>query len=184
VPVTPSPTAEPTAVASPSPVEESATVLPTSTATPGPLRVRVAETAGLGANLRQEPGTQERVLKTLPEGTELTIVGPDRDVEGRTWRNVRDPTDTIGWIVAEVLQPSEAEAEVPTPAAPTPGLTPTPAPPSPEAAMPCQEGQIKGDAVSGLYYLPSHPQYGAIRERVRCFDTEAQPRASGFRPAP
>ena len=139
-----------------------------STATSGRARV----TGGQGANLREEPGG--RVLKTVREGTELTIIGPDREVEGRAWRKVRDADETTGWVAAEALEPI---AE-PTPPQPTP--TPSPA----DLASPCRVGQIKGDATSGLYFLLTHPEYGSIRERARCFDSEAQARASGFRPAP
>ncbi len=60
-----------------------------------------------------------------------------------------------------------------------------PPPPSPEElAEPCRPGQIKGDADSARFYAPTHTEYAAVRERVRCFQTEAQARASGFQPAP
>ncbi|MDP8921685.1 MAG: hypothetical protein M3O34_02270, partial [Chloroflexota bacterium] len=59
---------------------------------------------------------------------------------------------------------------------------PTPMPDEP--AAPCRPGQVKGDATSGLYYVPDHPEYAAVRERVRCFDAESRARASGFLAAP
>ena len=88
-------TAEPASVApSPSPSPEtvlqgpSASPTPTPAASPtpttaGPERVRVAGTGNQGLNLRQEPGPQGRIVRALRDGTELTIVGPDREVDGQ-----------------------------------------------------------------------------------------------------
>ena len=151
---------------------------PPPSSSPVPIaRARVAGTGGQGANLREEPGTAGRVLRTLPEGTELTIAGADREVGGRTWRNVRDDAGTTGWVAAEVLAPiAEAAGRVPATTPPTPSPE--------EASEPCRPGQVKGDADSGLYYRPTHSDYAVIRERVRCFLNEAQARASGFQPAP
>ncbi len=79
-----------------------------ATATPtGTGRVRVAETEGQGANLRVEPGTGAPRVKTLREGAELEVVGPDRTADGRVWRNVRDPADgASGWVAAEFVAPA------------------------------------------------------------------------------
>ena len=151
---------------------------PPPSSSPVPIaRARVAGTGGQGANLREEPGTAGRVLRTLPEGAELTIAGADREVGGRTWRNVHDGADTTGWVAAEVLAPmAEAVGRVPATTPPTPSPE--------EASEPCRPGQVKGDADSGLYYRPTHSDYVAIRARVRCFQNETQAQASGFQPAP
>ena len=70
-------------------------------------RVRVAETEGQGANLRVEPGTGAPRVKTLREGAELEVVGPDREADGRGWRNVRDPADgASGRVAAEFVAPA------------------------------------------------------------------------------
>jgi Bacterial SH3 domain len=157
IPLTPTEPA-PAANATPTPP-------PTAAPTPVSSRVRVAETEGQGANLRQEPSSEARVLRVLREGTELTLIGPDREAEERTWRNVRDDEGTGGWVAAEVLQV----------------VLPTPTPTTAEIAAPCRVGQLKGDATEGVYYLPDHPSYGSIKERVRCFDSESQARATGYR---
>ena len=182
-----------------------ATPLPTATAMPTavPERARIA-TGSQGANLRAEPGTDGRLVKPLREGAELTVIGPNREVAGQVWRNVRDAAGDEGWVVGEAVTslsppatppptaapPSDAPAQSPSGAAPSSaveapedGVAETP--PAPEdPATPCRTGQIKGDAASGLYYLPDHPEYAATRDRVRCFDAEARAGASGFLPAP
>ena len=142
------------------------------------------------------------MLRSLREGAEVTIVGDERVVDGRAWRNVRDADGVTGWLVADVLEPIDPSEEgPPTPpaaATPTPSPTsmpsptptaspaslPSPSPAPPDPAVPCRPEQIKGNATTGLYYLPTHPDYEALRERVRCFESEAQARASGFQPAP
>lgn len=69
-------------------------------------RVRVVNTAGQGASLRERPsGTATRV-KVLIEGTVLDVVGPDQQVEGRGWRNVRDSTGATGWVAADFVEPA------------------------------------------------------------------------------
>jgi hypothetical protein len=62
-------------------------------------------------------------VKSVPEGTELDIAGPDREVEGAPWRNVRDPSDgASGWILGELLV--EAPAAAPPAASPSAGGPP------------------------------------------------------------
>jgi len=47
-------------------------------------------------------------LKGLFDGTELELLGEDVEADGRTWRNVHDPTDhSEGWVAAEFLDPGE-----------------------------------------------------------------------------
>jgi hypothetical protein len=66
--------------------------------------VQVVGAGTEGVNLRAEPGTTGARLKGLVDGTELEVIGPDRTVAGRTWRNVRDPSDrSEGWVAAEFL---------------------------------------------------------------------------------
>ena len=115
----------------------------------------------------------------------VTVAGEDRDADGQLWRNVTDDDERSGWVVAEALEPApQREPGVPITIARAP--TPSVGSDNPVAdqAAPCRLGQIKGDSTAGLYYQPPHRQYGSIRERVRCFDGEAQARASGFQPAP
>ena len=71
----------------------------------GPERLRVVGTQGQGLSLRDGPGTAARRVKTLREGTTVEVIGPDRQAEGRTWRNVRDETGAGGWVAADYLAP-------------------------------------------------------------------------------
>ena len=100
----------PTHAASPA-AQESLAVAPTPIPapvlqpTPAPAeRVTVAQTRGLGVNLRAMPGEKSARIKTLPEGTQLEVVGPDERIGGVVWRNVRDPGGTVGWVAASFLK--------------------------------------------------------------------------------
>ena len=67
-------------------------------------RLRVIDTGGSGANLRESPSSGAAIVKTAPEGALLQVVGPDRQAEGRTWRNVRDADGAQGWVAAELVE--------------------------------------------------------------------------------
>jgi len=83
--------------ASPSPV--GATLI-SPAASPSPaatgVRLKVANTEGQGANMRQRPSTTAPILRTLPEGTAVEAIGGETNAEGRAWRNVRDPGGATG----------------------------------------------------------------------------------------
>jgi hypothetical protein len=56
--------------------------------------------------MRSEPSSAAERVKTLPDGAELEVIGADREIDGRTWRNVRDPSDGVsGWAAADFLGP-------------------------------------------------------------------------------
>lgn len=59
----------------------------------------VSGTQGDGLILRTAPGGSQ--ITVLPDGTRLEQVGPDKDVNGVNWRNVRAPDGTEGWVAAE-----------------------------------------------------------------------------------
>lgn len=59
----------------------------------------VSNTQGEGLILRSTPGGAE--ITVLPEGTRLEQIGPDQDANGMTWRNVRAPDGTEGWVAAQ-----------------------------------------------------------------------------------
>jgi hypothetical protein len=104
----PSPSPSPgVAAPSPSPAPSAPSVATKPAASPSPAleRVRVANTEGEGANLRERPSGSATRLKNLPEGTLLDVTGPNQQAEGRTWRPVRDPTGATGWVVADFLGP-------------------------------------------------------------------------------
>ncbi len=101
---------------------------------PGPLveRVRVANTEGSKINVRAEPATTAPVLEQVDEGTELEISGPDREVDGRVWRNVRLGDGRTGWMAASFLvlipPPPTATPTATSDAPPAATSTPTPRP--------------------------------------------------------
>jgi len=94
------------AVATPSPIPAEAPS-PVAVASPvAPLRVRVMGAGVDEVNLRAEPSLSGARLKGLFDGAELELLGEDVEADGRTWRNVRDPTDrSEGWVAAEFLDP-------------------------------------------------------------------------------
>lgn len=99
----------PAAGASPSPAAGTTIgpgASPSPAAAPG-VRLKVANTEGQGANLRQRPSTTSPVLRTLPEGTVVEAIGGEQEAEDRKWRNVRDQGGATGWIASELLAPEE-----------------------------------------------------------------------------
>jgi hypothetical protein len=66
-------------------------------------RLKVANTRGLGVNLRASAGERAPKLKTLQEGTPLEAIGAPQSADGLTWRNVRDATGTVGWVAANFV---------------------------------------------------------------------------------
>ena len=180
---TATPTPGPGASLAPGPSEPEA-----AEPTPEPERVEVYGTGTQGANLRAQPGLRSTVLRSVPDGSQLTIVGENEVADGVTWRHVQDESGT-GWLALEVVRTLVTPTPTPRPGAPGVGA-PIEEEPEPEeeqteearAATPCRPGQIKGDAASGTYYPVDHPDYAGLRERVRCFDDESRARASGFFP--
>jgi SH3-like domain-containing protein len=68
--------------------------------------VRIVGAGADEVNLRAEPGVNGARLKGLVDGAELELLGEDAEVDGRTWRHVRDPADGAeGWVAAELLGP-------------------------------------------------------------------------------
>ena len=91
---------------------------PSATAEARPELV-VAGTQGTGVRLRRTPGGD--ALRVYPEGTRLEQLGPDQDVGGVVWRNVRAPDGQEGWVAAEFT----AAAPPATPGRPRPSGVPT-----------------------------------------------------------
>jgi len=63
----------------------------------------VRGTGGAGARLRAQPGNAGPILTVVAEYTPLVIIGPDRIVDGVTWRNVRATPAGDGWIAASFV---------------------------------------------------------------------------------
>jgi SH3-like domain-containing protein len=104
----------------------------TGVAAAGASRGQVGNTGGQGANIRSEPGSNGRVLKTLADGSNLEVLGPEREVDGTVWRQVRDPSSgVVGWIVRGAVAPAGSmPTPVPPRTAPTSGPTSAPKPTS------------------------------------------------------
>lgn len=69
--------------------------------------VRVANTSGSGAFIREEPRSAARGIVAHSDRTVLKLIGPDVAAEGRPWRNVEDQRGNRGWTPAEFLVPSD-----------------------------------------------------------------------------
>lgn len=91
----------------PGPTRTAGTGPPPPVVTPSPVATErffvVANTGGDGVVLRRTPGGQQ--LDVYQDGTRLEQIGPDREVQGVTWRNVRAPDGTEGWVSAEFTEP-------------------------------------------------------------------------------
>jgi hypothetical protein len=102
---------------SPTPIPRTATPVAESQATaaapspepaaPGQEFVRIANTGGTGAFVREEPRAAARGIVAHGDRTVLKITGPDVVAEGRTWRNVENQQGVRGWTPAEFLVASD-----------------------------------------------------------------------------
>ena len=101
-PSPPKPAGSAVVIGSPSP---SPVLIAPSPVVPSRGQVRVINTDGQGANMRQAPSTNAPIVTSVPDGTTLDLIGDDQQAEGRVWRNVREPGGTTGWIAAELLAP-------------------------------------------------------------------------------
>ncbi|HEX5692504.1 MAG TPA: SH3 domain-containing protein [Roseiflexaceae bacterium] len=67
---------------------------------------RVTGTGELGLFLRADHNTTGEPVKTLPEGTVVTVVGDDFSGPDRVWKKIRDAEGTEGWAAADFLKPA------------------------------------------------------------------------------
>jgi hypothetical protein len=93
--------AQPTAIAGPAASSAPSGAQPAASTSE---RVRVVNTGGSGANLRERPGASAPIVKTVPDGSVLQIVGADQQADGMGWRNVRDAEGAQGWVAAELVE--------------------------------------------------------------------------------
>ncbi|HJZ49560.1 MAG TPA: SH3 domain-containing protein [Roseiflexaceae bacterium] len=70
----------------------------------GGAQFRVFNTGTEGLFLRPDHSSEGTPLKTLPEGTIVTVIGEDFSAPNRVWKHVRDPEGTEGWAAADFLQ--------------------------------------------------------------------------------
>ncbi len=110
-------TSSPTATAMPTPV---ATHTPAFTATPRPTNFALVISAGL--NLRTGPSTAFSVIRALPAGTGVTVLGRNT---GGDWLYVRIGDGVEGWLAGRFTDYRGSAPVVATPSAPsTPTATP------------------------------------------------------------
>ena len=70
----------------------------------GGAQFRVFNTGGEGLLLRPDHTTEGTHLKTLNDGSIVTVIGEDFSAPDRVWKHVRDADGTEGWVAAEFLQ--------------------------------------------------------------------------------
>lgn len=96
----------PVATDAPALTTPQATLYPTMTVAAGE-QVRVSGTGTSGLYLRKEPSRTSEVLKTLPEGTVLSVIGANKTMDDVVWRNVRDAAGSDGWVAADFVVPNQ-----------------------------------------------------------------------------
>jgi hypothetical protein len=127
--LSPGPPATPTHTAVRASLSPSATATSTASAA-SPIMMVVINTNGFGAYIGASRNPIERG-KLWPDWTPMAVIGPDLAADGITWKSVRDPDDSVGWMQAEYLLPPHLVPPTGTPTATstatqTPTLTPTP----------------------------------------------------------
>jgi hypothetical protein len=97
---------------------------PVAPASPEPTIAYLYITGGgnAGVSLRAEPGTAAQRLALLRDGTQLEDRREERDVEGRTWRQVAQPGGDTGWVASEFLTNTRPAQP---PASPVPAGSPS-----------------------------------------------------------
>ena len=65
--------------------------------------VTVKGTGKAGLNLRKKAATSAGIIVTMPEGTELTVVGGPEQADGLVWWKLRTADGKEGWGAADYL---------------------------------------------------------------------------------
>lgn len=83
---------------------------PEPTATPQLQFARVANTGGLGATVRQQPGPQAPRAGALRDGARVILTGNDQTVAARPWREIETEDHSLkGWVQGDLLQPQSTQ---------------------------------------------------------------------------
>lgn len=89
--------------------------LPEELEKPSEFWAEVSKTDGLGLRIRQNPGTEAKILKVVPDDWVLYVANTHRDTEiydGYTWWEVKDVTDgTEGWAASRFLRYEESKQD-------------------------------------------------------------------------
>ena len=102
--LTPQPTITPAVSATTSVTTQAGSTSGTGGTTTG-AQFRVTGTGELGLFLRADHNTTGDPVKTLAEGTVVTVVGEDFSGPDRVWKKIRDADGTEGWAAADFLKP-------------------------------------------------------------------------------
>lgn len=92
-------------------------MIPTSTATitltPLPVIIwaEVRSPEGDGANIREEPGFDSRILRTVLNGTAVQVLDEIEVIDGATWVHIRFIDQVDGWIVRSLIVSATPEPE-------------------------------------------------------------------------
>ncbi|HZO28648.1 MAG TPA: SH3 domain-containing protein [Chloroflexota bacterium] len=72
----------------------------------GPVvELRIANTDGQDARLRAAPSRAADLIAVLPDGAVVQAIGLERVVTEESWRQVRAPDGSVGWIASDLLAP-------------------------------------------------------------------------------
>lgn len=69
------------------------------------VELRIANTDGQGARLRAAPSRAADLIAVLPDGAVVQAIGLERVVTEESWRQVRAPDGSVGWIASDLLAP-------------------------------------------------------------------------------
>jgi hypothetical protein len=93
------------------------TIIPTSTATitltplPSIIWAEVRSPEGDGANIREEPGFDARIVRTVLNGTAVQLLGETEVIDGATWVHIQFIDQVDGWIVRSLIVSATPEPE-------------------------------------------------------------------------
>lgn len=65
----------------------------------------VSGTGAMGLNIRSDAGTSHRLLRTIPDGSTVELIGGPKEANGYTWWEVRDDAGQTGWVIDPYLSP-------------------------------------------------------------------------------
>jgi hypothetical protein len=96
---------------------ETLNLIPTSTATitltplPTIIWAEVRSPEGDGANIREEPGFDARIVRTVLNGTAVQILDEIEVIDGATWVHIRFIDQVDGWIMRSLIVSATPEPE-------------------------------------------------------------------------
>jgi hypothetical protein len=93
----------------PTPVPTAPPSTPVPAPTPSLQAARIANTNGLGASVRLQPGVGAPRAGVVREGTRVLLTGNDQTVAARPWREIETEDHNLkGWVSGDFLQLQQA----------------------------------------------------------------------------